>query len=144
MNDVLKFVTEFKIKLSKLKNKEKSELDTVVKEFRKKNPTLEKDKLFKLTKTLWCSSFHEEKTLAIKLLDSYNSYLSYKDMTLVEEMLSQSDDEDHVDEISCHLVQAIITKNKKAFNYINKWSQSSNFWMRKASLICQTRIKNNN
>ncbi len=141
MNDILKFIEELKTKLAKLKSEEKSELDVVVKEFRKKNPTIEKDKLFKLTKTLWCSSYHREKSLAIKLLDSYNSYLSYKDMSLIEEMLSQSEEEDHVDEISCHLVQAIITKNKKASSYLNKWSQSSNLWMRRASLISQNLLK---
>lgn len=113
------------------------EIDIIIKEFRKKNPTLEKDKLFRLTKILWNSNFHEEKTLAIKLLNSYHSYLSYKDMTLLEDMLVASKGWDHIDEISCHLVYAILMKNKKAFNYLKKWSESSSFWMRRASLISQ-------
>lgn len=156
MDAIDKLVLEFKNKLNRYKNsdrakKEKAylkspedfygvslwEINEIIKEFRKKNPTLEKDKLFKLTAKLWKSSYHEEKTIAIKLLESYSSYLSLKDMTLLETMLNQSSGWAHIDEISCHLVSAILAKNKQAFIYLKKWSESDNFWLRRASIISQ-------
>lgn len=156
MESIDKLLLEFRAILNKLKNPQKAErekaylkskysfygvsywdLDSLVKDFRKKNPTLEKDRLFKLVNKLWQSNYHEEKTLAIKLLESYSSYLSLKDMNLIEEMLEASLGWDHVDEISCHLVSAILAKNKKAFEYLKRWSVSDNFWMRRASMISQ-------
>lgn len=156
MESIDRLLVEFRTILTKLKNPQKAkrekaylkskydfygvsyiELDRIVKDFRKKNPTLEKNRLFKLVNKLWYSSYHEEKTLAIKLLKAYSSYLSLKDMSLIEEMLEESLGWDHVDEISCHLVYAILAKNKKAFEYLKKWSSSDNFWMRRASIISQ-------
>lgn len=114
-----------------------SKINSLVKEFRKENPTLEKDKLFKLVNKLWKSSYHEEKTIAIKLLESYNSYLSLKDMELLEKMLNESSGWAHIDEISCHLVYAVLCKNKQAYLYLKKWVTSDNFWLRRAAVISQ-------
>lgn len=156
MEIIEKIILEFREKLSQLKDpikakKEKAylkspdqfygvsiwEINNIVKEYRKKNPTLEKDKLFKLTTKLWNSPSHEEKTIALKLLESYNSYLSLKDMELLERMLYQSTGWAHVDEIACHLVSSILCKNKQAYSYLKKWAISDNFWLRRASVISQ-------
>lgn len=156
MESIDKFLLEFRGIFNKLKNPKKAkqekrylksednfygvsiwEIDKIVKDFRKKNPTIEKDRLFKLVSKLWKSDYHEEKMLAIKLLEAYSSYLSLKDMSLLEEMLKSSWGWDHVDEISCHLVSAILLKNKKAFEYLKRWSVSDNFWMQRASMISQ-------
>ena len=156
MEAIDKLILEFKNKLNQLKNSERAkkekaylkspdqfygvsvwEINNIVKEFRKKNPTLEKDKLFKLTTKLWNSPSHEEKTIALKLLESYSSYLSLKDMDLLERMLNQSSGWAHVDEIACHLVSSVLGKNKQAYSYLKKWATSDNFWLRRASVISQ-------
>lgn len=153
------FVAEFQKQFKKYQNKKRAEkeksylkspynfygvsvnqINIIVKEFRKKNPTLEKDKLFKLVHKLWNSSYHEEKTLAIKLLSSYDSYLSFKDMKLLEKLLQESTGWDHIDGIATGLVSAVLSKNKKAFDYLNKWSNSSNFWLRRAAIISQINL----
>src|SRR3990167_7913790 len=59
-----------------------SSASEIVIAFRKKNPTLEKDKLFNISKKMWESSSQEDKMIAIKLLEAYSSYLSFKDMEL--------------------------------------------------------------
>lgn len=156
MNNINQLTEQFRVTLDKLRDSKRAkqekaylkspdefygvsvwEINNIVKEFRRKNPTLEKDKLFRLVNNLWKSSYHEEKTLALKLLEAYNSYLSLKDMQLLEEMLKHSSGWAHIDEISCHLVSAILAKNKKAFNYLREWSDSDNFWMRRAAVISQ-------
>lgn len=107
--------------------------EKIVIAFRKKNPTLEKDKLFSISKRLWESNNHQDKMIAVKLLEAYSSYLSFKDMELFENMLVSSDNLEQVDEISCHLVSAVLLKNKRAFDYLKKWSNSDNPSLRRAS-----------
>ena len=113
------------------------EIQKIVIAFRKKNPTLEKDKLFKISVLLWDSRYHEEKMLSVKILEAYSSYLSFKDMVLFETMLNTSDNFALVDEISCHLVSAVLVKNKRAFEYLKKWTSSDSAWLKRAALISQ-------
>ncbi len=108
--------------------------------FRKKNPTLEKDKLFNISKKMWESGDHEDKMIAVRLLQAYSSYLSFKDMELFENMIVSSNSEIQVNEITCNLVSAVLVKNKRAFDYLKKWSDSNNSWLKKASLISQKQI----
>ncbi len=103
-------------------------LNQLVAIFHKKNPTLEKNYLFQLVNQLWSSRFYEEKTLAIKLLNNYNSYLSLRDMVFLEKMLKEASTLTHVDEIACQLVATILLKNKKAFVFLQQWSFSPNCW----------------
>lgn len=156
MEDIEKNLNSLRQKLLMLKNTSKAEkeknylkspykfygvsvwdINIIVKDFRNKNPILEKDKLFRLVQKLWCGEYHEEKTLALKLLGTYSSYLSLKDMDLLEGMLEDATGWDHVDEIACHLISAVLAKNKSAYSYLKKWSTSDNFWVRRASIISQ-------
>lgn len=156
MKDLNSYVIEFRDLLGKLQNQKKAkkekaylkspydfygvsvlDINAIIKSFRKKHPTLDKDSLFKICQILWKSNFHEEKTLAVKLLEAYDSYLSLKDMNMLEKMLEECTGWDHVDEIACHLVSAILKKNKKAFSFLKIWSNSENFWMKRSSLISQ-------
>lgn len=162
MDDIKNLFEELNTALNKLKNSYKDkikknnysdrfgfngisnlEIENIVKDFRKKHPTLEKDRLFRLTDKLWQSSLYEEKTLAIKLLKTYNSYLSLKDMVLIERMLGESLDLNHISEIALYLVSAILIKNKKAFDYLKNWSNSTNLSLRKASLLSQILLVKN-
>ena len=52
-------------------------------------------------------------------------------------MLNSSTGWDLVDDISIHLAGAVLEKDKRAFDYLKRWSRSDNFWMRRASLISQ-------
>jgi 3-methyladenine DNA glycosylase AlkD len=107
--------------------------DKIAKEFIKENKNLHVPELIELIKQLWGSSYHEEKTLSLKLL----RIIDIQDMGLLEELLEESKGWDHVDEISIHLVGSLIMKNNEYLNYLRKWSVLDNFWMRRASLISQ-------
>ncbi|OGW32687.1 MAG: hypothetical protein A2X59_08310 [Nitrospirae bacterium GWC2_42_7] len=111
--------------------------DKMAKEFIKDNKDAEREYVFELAKRLWDSEFHEEKRLAIDILRQYPDHIDLNAMPVIEKMLEQSTGWDHIDEISIHLAGTVIEKDKKAYDYLKKWSRSDNFWMRRASLISQ-------
>lgn len=112
-------------------------IDKMAREFKKLNNKAEPEYIFELTRRLWGSEYHQEKTLAIKMFGYYPEHISVDIMPILEAMLEQSTGWDHVDQISIHLVGSILEKDKRAYNYLTKWSVSDNFWMRRASLISQ-------
>jgi 3-methyladenine DNA glycosylase AlkD len=109
----------------------------IAKDFRAANRRTSKSVLWGLCQTLWAGSFHEERALAIFLLDEYRALLDYSDMPSLEEMLRGSVNWDQVDEISVHLVGAVLERDQRAFEYLQKWRRDGNFWMRRASLLSQ-------
>src|SRR5271169_6831030 len=62
----------------------------MAKDFKKTNRDMDKEFVFELGKRLWDSEYHQEKTLAIKLLQQYSEYLDYESMPMLERMLSAS------------------------------------------------------
>jgi|SRR5208283_4729628 len=109
----------------------------MAKDFKKTNKDIDKGFVFELGQRLWDSEYHQEKTLAIKLLEQYSEYLDYDSMPMLERMLSESTGWDHVDGIANHLVDAVLRKDRRTFEFLKKWSKSENFWMRRAALISQ-------
>ena len=95
--------------------------DKVAKEFRKENPGASYKHVIELAGKLWASEYHDEKRLALRLLQFFPEYL----------------DIGMVDDISIHLVGTVLEMDKKAYAFLNKWSRSENFWMKRASLISQ-------
>jgi len=109
----------------------------IAKEFRAGNRKTSKDALWGLCRTLWAGNFHEERALAIFLLDEYHALLDYADMPLLEGMLRGSVNWDQVDEISVHLVGAVLERDQRALEYLRQWRRDESFWMRRASLLSQ-------
>ncbi|MGD0282395.1 MAG: DNA alkylation repair protein [Dissulfurispiraceae bacterium] len=109
----------------------------MAKDFKRTNRDVDKRFVFELGKRLWDSEYHQEKTLAIKLLEQYSEYLDYESMSMLERMLSASAGWDHVDGITNHLVDAVLRKDRRTYEYLKRWSKSDNFWMRRAALISQ-------
>ncbi len=112
-------------------------IERVAKDFRRENRDISHVDLFALAETLWKSEYHEEKSLAVKLLAHYPEKLDMGSMPLFEGMLSECVGWDHTDWISIHLVGDVLAKDKAAYEYLRKWSGSENRWMRRASLISQ-------
>ena len=109
----------------------------IAKEFRAGNRKTSKGALWGLCRALWGGNFHEERALAIFLLDEYHALLDYSDMPLLEGMLRGSVNWDQVDEISVHLVGTVLERDGRALEYLQKWRRDENFWMRRASLLSQ-------
>ncbi|HXW69812.1 MAG TPA: DNA alkylation repair protein [Dissulfurispiraceae bacterium] len=109
----------------------------MAKDFKRTHGDLDKGFVFELGKKLWDSEYHQEKTLAIKILEQYGEYLDFESMPMLELMLSSSSGWDHVDSIANHLVDAVLRKDRRTYEYLKRWSRSENFWMRRAALISQ-------
>ncbi len=109
----------------------------MAKDFKKTNGNIDKGFVFELAERLWNSAYHQEKTLAIKLLGEYSEQLDYESMPMLEHMLSTSAGWDHIDGIANHLVDAVLRKDLRTYEYLKEWSKSENFWMRRAALISQ-------
>jgi 3-methyladenine DNA glycosylase AlkD len=109
----------------------------IAKDFRAGNRGISKGALWGLCRALWGGNFHEERALAIFLLDEHHALLDYSDMPLLEGMLRESVNWDQVDEISVHLVGAVLERDQRALEYLQKWRRDESFWMRRASLLSQ-------
>ncbi len=111
--------------------------DKIAKEFRRANGDAGRKHILELAQKLWNSEYHDEKRLGLRILQYHPEYLDLTVMPLLERMLEQSTGWDLVDDISIHIVSVVLEKDKKAFEYLKRWSGSENFWMRRASLISQ-------
>ncbi|MBI5025291.1 MAG: DNA alkylation repair protein [Nitrospirae bacterium] len=111
--------------------------DKLAKEFRRTNKDAGRELVFELAERLWSSEYHDEKRLGLRILQYHPEYLDLTVMPLLERMLEQSRGWDLVDDISIHIVSVVLEKDKKAFEYLKRWSKSEIFWMRRASLISQ-------
>lgn len=110
---------------------------SVARRFRRENRDIAKEALWELCRALWRGGFHEERALAMLLLGEYRALLDYSDMPSLEKMLRESVNWDQVDEISVHLVGSVLEKDERVFDYLRRWSNDPNFWMRRASLLSQ-------
>jgi len=111
--------------------------DDIAKGFRRSNKDAGRDYVFALAERLWSSDYHDEKRLGLRILQYYPEYIEFAMMPMLAKMLMQSSGWDFIDDISIHLVGTVLGKDKKAYAYLEKWSELDNFWMRRASLVSQ-------
>jgi 3-methyladenine DNA glycosylase AlkD len=109
----------------------------IARQFGREEKGISKEALWDVCWPLWRGRFHEERALAICLLDEHRALLDYSDMPSLETMLRESVNWDQVDEISAHLVGAVLGGDRRALRYLKRWSRDSNFWMRRAALLSQ-------
>ncbi|MBN2423080.1 DNA alkylation repair protein [Candidatus Woesearchaeota archaeon] len=112
------------------------ELGKLTNNFKKNNEDISKGELLKLCDILWKSEWHELRAIAIGLLKNYPDYIDITTLPFIENLLRTSVNWDQVDEISAHLVGAVIKKDfDNTKNFLVKWSNDKNFWMRRASML---------
>ncbi|MCJ7509410.1 MAG: DNA alkylation repair protein [Dehalococcoidia bacterium] len=109
----------------------------VARQFKRENKGISKQALWDLCQALWQGESHEERALAMLLLEEYRTLLDYSDMPSLERMLRESINWDQVDQISVHLVGAVLRKDQRALEYLKGWSRDPNFWIRRAALLSQ-------
>lgn len=110
---------------------------TLAKQFRRENKDITKQALWELCQALWQSTYHEERALAMFLLEEYRTLLDYSDMPSLEGMLRESTNWDQVDEISVHLVGSVLRKDQRVLEDLKRWGKDPNFWIRRAALLSQ-------
>ena len=109
----------------------------IVKRWSKKRRPLHLNQAMKLAEKLWGNNWHEEKSLAIEILQLVSGGLTIKQIPLVEKMINGSTGWDHFDEIAVHIIGAMIDNDKTTLNYLSKWAKFKNFWVRRAAVLAQ-------
>ena len=109
----------------------------IVKQWFKKHHPLQLNRAMELSEKLWNSNWHEEKSLAIGILQLVGGELTVEQMPLVEKMINEATGWDHLDEIATHIVGTMIENDKSVLKFLPKWAKSKNFWVRRAAVLAQ-------
>ena len=93
---------------------------------------------------LWNGSFREEKYAAIAILKRYRKFHSMELLSLLTMMIKTGAWWDFVDEISAHLVGALLQKYPAQMKKILcEWIDDENIWIRRSAILAQLRFKQN-
>lgn len=90
---------------------------------------------------LWRSPVREVKYCAIDVALKYKKYLTSDKIGLFETMLESATNWDTVDIIAANGVGTLLKQDSSLESYLIKWSESSNFWMRRSAILAQLKLK---
>jgi 3-methyladenine DNA glycosylase AlkD len=110
---------------------------SIAKGFRKVHREIAKETLWGICWDLWQGDVHEERALAMTLLDEFSGLIDLTDMPALQRMLRESVNWDQVDEIAVHLVGAVLRKDQRALESVRRWAKDDSFWIRRAALLSQ-------
>lgn len=108
----------------------------IAKEFRRTQPNLSTMALYEIAQALWSGEYHEEKRLAVQLLDAYAKTLTADAWPMLFHWLQTAGSWDLVDETAAHLIGALIERYPEFNVEIEQWVMHENFWIRRAALVC--------
>lgn len=105
-------------------------------------PTLDWETYTETVKRVWFEArHHEEKYLALRILNGYPKHRISKAIELYELLLESCWNWDLVDGIAGGSVGRLLLKDKSLESYLIKWAGSENFWMRRSAIIGQLKLK---
>lgn len=91
-----------------------------------------------LAQSLWQSDWHEERSLAVFLLEETANRLTLDQLPLIERMIHEVNTWAHLDEIAVHIVGALLAREPQAVRpYLLKWATDANFWVRRTAILAQ-------
>jgi 3-methyladenine DNA glycosylase AlkD len=95
------------------------------------------DELLAAVSELWQGDYHEEKSLAIRILQKFATRLDPGHLDLLESMLHQCTGWEHTDDLSVHVVGNILLNHPHADSYakVKSWSWDEHLWVARASVI---------
>ena len=105
-------------------------------------PSLDWDSYTSVVQTVWFEAkHHEEKYLALRILNGYPKHRISRAIDLYETLLESCWNWDLVDGIAGGSVGRLLLKDKSLESYLVKWSNSENFWMRRSAIIGQLKLR---
>ncbi len=107
----------------------------IARALRKSHPDLSSDEIRALAITLWHSEVHEERRLAVQLLDRYVKLLTRDDWPMLEDWARASGSWDLLDEIAAHLLASLAERYPEFDVHFDTWVHDDNFWLRRAALV---------
>jgi len=112
-------------------------LHSIAKDWLSHHPQLSINQLVDFAGLLWQSDWHEERTLAVMILESRKNELTLKHITTIEHMINTATSWAYLDGIAVWLVGTLLDTDPKTYAYLKKWIQSDNFWVRRTALLAQ-------
>ncbi|AKM79685.1 MAG: alkylation repair enzyme protein [Candidatus Beckwithbacteria bacterium GW2011_GWB1_47_15] len=107
------------------------------KKWQKEMARLNKKQALAWAKLFWAQPSHEEKSLALGVLNIHKDKLTLADMPLIEKMMRESRGWALLDYLMIPLMPGILEKDKRAYKYLTKWIKDNDFWVRRSALLAQ-------
>lgn len=113
------------------------QMDAYFKFHKKELEDLSKKEVVGLVKILWAAPSHEEKSMALRVLQLHKDKLNISDIPFIEILMRESRGWALLDELIIPLMPEILSKDKKAYSVLNKWIVDDDFWVRRSALLAQ-------
>lgn len=94
-------------------------------------------------RALWILPHREEKYVAIAYARGFSQFVISESLDLYRSLVVEGAWWDFVDEIAAHLIGAVLLDERKdATPVVRRWVGDEDMWLRRTSIICQLRHKN--
>lgn len=90
--------------------------------------------MYNLFDELWDSNIHEEKSLAIHILQQYKKQFSVETWKFLKERLNRAKTWDHIDMLATGVFAEILLNNLFLMTQIKEMANSRNFWERRLAI----------
>lgn len=108
-----------------------------LKQFNKDLLNLKKSEALEWVEYFWGKPSHEERSLALHILNLHKESLDISDINLIEKIMKESRGWAFLDSLIIPIMPIILEKDKKAYEYLIKWIKDSDFWVRRSALLAQ-------
>lgn len=100
--------------------------------------SLSKNEVLKMVKFYWTKPSHEERSLALSILNLHKDKLTLKDMPLIEKLMRESKGWAFLDSLIIPIMPVMFEKDpQEAYEYLKKWIKDDDFWVRRSALLAQ-------
>ena len=109
--------------------------DRIAKDFRRACRDLPFSDIRAIAHALWQGEYHEEKRLAVQLLDLYCKALTREDWPLLLDWVRDAGSWDLIDDIATHLLGSLSERFSELDKELDWWITDANLWVRRAALV---------
>lgn len=110
---------------------------SIAKHWLKNHPDMSIDQIVQLAEKLWHSHWHDERMLAVYLLELNLDQLNLKHFPFIQHLITTAHGWAQRDNITVTVVGSLIDHHPNIINKIKPWIKSDNFWLRRAALQAQ-------
>ena len=108
---------------------------SIAKAVGRQHPNIDHDDLVATVRALWSMPAHEDRMVAVELLEVYADRLGPADMALVEQMLRESGTWALVDSLAASVAGKLVEHQPELGEVLDRWSVDDDFWIRRSSLL---------
>ena len=111
----------------------------LTKDWIKANKAVPIDDIAALAAVLWQSDWHEERTIALRLLSERAKQLTRAHLPLIEQMIHEAEGWAHLDMLATDIISTMIGYDSSLLENLPRWATDDNFWVRRAAILAQLR-----